>query len=149
MQTSDQGRQLITEREGCRLTPYRDSRGVWTDGVGNTHGVRPYDGPITQKKADNDLRMNLRVAEAAVNLVTRPLEQFQFDALVSFVFNVGVAAFERSTLFRLLNAGDIDGATGQFDLWHIPPEITSRRNGEREQFKGEQFAARIEGEDHG
>ncbi len=146
MITSDRGRSLIMEREGCVLKPYRDSVGVWTDGVGNTEGVIPNGPPITQEKADADLKRNLRFAEAAVsNGVTVPLEQHQFDALVSFTFNVGQGAFASSTLRRLLNAGDVDGAGRQFDRWHIPPEIVPRRMAEKAQFKGEQFAARIEG----
>ena len=144
MQTSDQGRELIIEREGCRLTPYQDSVGVWTDGVGNTHGVRAHGPPITRKKADADLRLNLRVCEACINHEVKiPLEQFQFDALVSFVFNVGVRAFETSTLLRRLNAGDLAAAAAEFDRWHIPPEIAARRNGERAQFNGERFEARL------
>ena len=145
MQTSDQGVMLIREREGCRLVPYRDSQGVWTDGVGNTHGVRAWGPPITQAKADADLKLNLRVVEACINHEVKiVLEQFQFDALASFVFNVGTRAFETSTLLKVLNAGDLDGAAAQFDRWHLPTEIISRRNGEREQFRGAAFEARIE-----
>lgn len=141
---SDQGLDLIKEREGCVLKPYRDSVGVWTDGVGNTVGVIPNGPPITMEKALADLRRNLAVAEAAIlQNVKVPLEPYQREALLSWIFNVGVSAFAGSTLLRLLNAGDYAGAAAQFDRWHIPPEITSRRNGEREQFKGAQFAARI------
>lgn len=144
MNTSQQGLELIKEREGCRLVPYRDSVGVWTDGVGNTNGVVPGGPPITQEKAEADLRRNLSFAEAAITGgTTVDLEQHQFDALVSFTFNVGIGAFVHSTLLRLLNAGDYAGAAAQFDRWHIPPEITSRRNAEREQFKGAAFVARI------
>lgn len=142
--TSDAGRALILEREGCVLRPYRDSVGVWTDGVGNTVGVVPDGPPITQAKADADLARNLERFERAVkDAVLVELDQYQFDALVSFAFNVGEGAFRSSTLVRKLNAGDMDGAVAQFDRWHIPPEITSRRNGEREQFKGAALQARI------
>lgn len=144
MNTSDDGIRLIMEREGCVLKPYRDSVGVWTDGVGNTNGVVPGGPPISMEKAMADLKGNLQWSEAAVNNgVKVPLEQHQFDALVSFVFNVGQGAFASSTLLRRLNAGDYAGAALQFDRWHIPAEITSRRNGEREQFRGARFEARI------
>ncbi len=145
MNTSGQGRRLITEREGCVLKPYQDSVGVWTDGVGNTHGVVPGGPPITREKADADLARNLGGVEASINdHVKLAITQDQFDALASFAFNVGEPAFEASTLLRLLNAGEpIEVVAAQFDRWHIPPEIASRRNGEREQFKGTQFAARI------
>lgn len=144
METSEQGLRLLRDREGCVLKPYRDSVGVWTDGVGNTNGVVPNGPPITQEKADADLRRNLSLAEATINgQVKVPLEQHQYDALASFIFNVGVGAFASSTLLRKLNAGDHEGAALQFDRWHIPPEIISRRNGEREQFRGSRFEARI------
>jgi lysozyme len=158
MITSDQGVALIREREGCRLVPYQDSVGVWTDGVGNTIDVVPHGPAITQAKADADLRRNLGGAEAAVSdgledMIARgQLAPHQFDALVSFTFNVGGAAFAASTLLRLLKAGDAPGAAAQFDRWHIPPEIAPRRTGEREQFKGTRFAARLEdneGDDNG
>ena len=147
MRTSQQGVTLLKGREGCVLTPYLDTIAnppVWTDGYGNTVGVIPYGPPITQEKADADLVRNLERFEAAINNnVTQLLEPYQFDALVSFTFNVGIAAFETSTLLKCINAGDFAGAAAQFDRWHIPPEITSRRNGEREQFKGTAFEPTI------
>ena len=144
MKTSDEGRALILEREGCRLRPYQDSVGVWTDGVGNTMGVVPNGPPITRPKADADLERNLGVVERAIEeAVQVGLEQYQFDALASFAFNVGETAFKGSTLVRRLNTGDFDGAASEFDRWHIPAGITSRRNGEREQFKGTALQARI------
>ena len=144
MDISPQGLQLLIGREGCRLTPYQDSVGVWTDGYGNTHGVVPNGPPITQEKAEEDLARNLEGFEDSINKhVTVPLEQHQFDALCSFAFNVGVHAFETSTLLRRLNQADYAGAADAFDMWYIPPEITSRRNGEREQFKGTAFEPRI------
>jgi lysozyme len=143
--TSDQGVKLIMEREGCVLKPYQDSVGVWTDGVGNTHGVVPGGPPITMEKAMADLKRNLAGCEAAINSGVKcaKLEQHQFDALASFAFNVGEGAFLSSTLLRKINLGDMDGAAREFDRWHIPAGITSRRNGEREQFKGTAFEARI------
>jgi lysozyme len=87
-----------------------------------------------------DLERFERVVNEAVKV---PIPQHAFDALVSFAYNVGPTAFKNSTLVRVLNAGDTAGAAKQFDRWHIPAEITSRRNGEREQFKGIAFQARI------
>lgn len=144
MNTSDQGLELIKEREGCVLKPYQDTVGVWTDGVGNTHGVVPNGPPITMEKAMEDLRRNMAWVEGAIaSKVTVPLEQYEHDALASFIFNIGAGAFGSSTLLRLLNQGEHGAASAQFDRWHIPPDITSRRNGEREQFKGTRFEARI------
>ncbi len=112
--------------------------------MGNTVGVVPHGPSITQEKADADLACNLRRFECAVDKAVQvDLDQCQFDALVSFAFNVGEAAFKSSTLVRRLNAGDIDGAVAEFDRWHLPPEITPRRNGEREQFRGTSLRARL------
>lgn len=144
MELSEQGIELIKGRESCRLTPYLDSVGVWTDGWGNTTGVVPHGPPITQEKADADLAHNLAVFQAAVNHAVKvPIEQYSFDALTSFSFNVGVGAFSSSTLVRKINEGAFAEAASQFDRWHIPPEVTSRRTGEREQFKGTAFQPRI------
>jgi lysozyme len=142
MKTSDKGVELIKEREGCKLDAYLDSVRVPTIGVGHTAGVH-MGMVITEEEAMDLLREDLTWSEAAVNNgINVPLEQHQFDALVSFVFNVGQGAFAASTLRRRINAND-PFAVDEFDRWHIPPEITSRRNGEREQFKGTQFVARI------
>jgi lysozyme len=144
MEISPQGLQLLIGREGCRLTPYQDTQGVWTDGYGNTVGVVPSGPPITQERAEADFSANLqRFEEAVTDSVHVALTPNQFDALVSFAYNVGIGAFRSSTLLKCINAGDFDAAAAQFDRWHIPPEITSRRNGEREQFKGTAFEPRI------
>ena len=144
MKTSDAGLHLIIEREGNKTHAYLDSVGVWTIGVGHT-GPEVHSGLVwTDAQVMDALRKDIQRFEKAVNdAVTIELDQYQFDALVSFAFNVGETAFKTSTLVRKLNAGDLDGAAGQFDMWHIPPEITSRRNGEREQFKGTALQARI------
>lgn len=144
MKTSTQGLTILIEREGSENKAYRDSVGVLTIGVGHT-GPEVHEGLVwTDEQVRQAFAKDIERFEKAVNdAVQIELDQYQFDALVSFAFNVGVGAFTASTLVRKLNAGDIDGAAGQFDRWHIPPEITSRRNGEREQFKGTQFAARI------
>jgi len=150
MKTSDQGIRLLHDREACRLTPYRDTKGVWTDGWGNTEGVVPYGPPITQEKADADFARHLERFEKAVNdCVTVPLEQHQFDALVSFSYNCGARALAYgnkggpSSILRALNAGDYEGAGNAFNNWMADPEVRTRRAGEREQFKGTAFQARF------
>lgn len=144
MKLSEQGTDLLIEREGSRNDAYKDSVGIWTCGVGHVgpevvEGVHWDDAKVREVFAKD-----IAFFEAAVNgYVTVPLTQNQFDALVSFTFNVGMSAFHQSTMLKLLNTGNADQVPAQFDRWHIPPEITSRRNGEREQFKGTQFKARI------
>lgn len=143
MKTSEQGVELIRDREGCILKAYQDTQGVWTIGVGHTAGVTVGD-RCTEEQATAWLAEDLRWSEAAVNEgVKVPLEQHQFDALVSFTFNVGQFAFASSTLLRRLNEGRYTEVPAQLDRWHIPPEIITRRNGEREQFRGTQFVARL------
>ena len=114
------GQALTKSFEGCKLVPYRDSAGVWTDGWGNTHGVIPNGPAITQAKADADLDKNLANAVYAVNhYVAITLRQPEFNALVDFVFNVGAGNFASSTLLRRLNCGDLAGAATEFERWDM------------------------------
>jgi lysozyme len=144
MKTSPQGLELLMAREGKRNKAYVDSVGVLTIGYGHT-GPDVHAGTVwTDEQVEEAFVRDLERFEDAVTVAVKvPLPQHAFDALVSFAYNVGVGAFKSSTLVRLLNAGDMAGAARQFDRWHIPAEITSRRNGEREQFKGTAFQARI------
>ena len=119
MAYSKDGLNLTKDFEQCRLKPYLDGGGVWTNGWGNTHHVRP-EITITQERADSDLLANVHDAVDAVNdHVTVPLTQAQFDALVDFTFNVGTPQFKTSTLLRKLNTGDYMGAHDQFDRWNL------------------------------
>jgi lysozyme len=145
MKISDQGLSILIDREAKRNQAYLDSVGVPTIGVGHT-GPEVHMGLVwTDQQVMDALRNDLDRFEKAIGgcIADGVLNQNQFDALVSFSFNVGVGNFQKSTLVKKINLGDFDGAAAQFDVWHIPPEITSRRNGEREQFKGTVFAARI------
>ncbi|MDE2102092.1 MAG: lysozyme [Patescibacteria group bacterium] len=103
--------------EGCRLQAYQDQRGIWTIGYGHTAGVTPSE-VITQGEANELLANDLRIFEAGVNsAVEHSITPNQFSALVSFAFNVGITAFEDSTLLRLVNDGDYAGAQQQFARW--------------------------------
>jgi lysozyme len=144
MKISHQGLELLMAREGKRNTAYVDSVGVLTIGYGHT-GPDVHAGTVwTDAQIESAFARDLERFEQAVNdAVKVPIPQHAFDALVSFAYNVGVTAFSTSTLVRMINAGNTMEAANQFNRWHIPPEITSRRNGEREQFKGTAFEARI------
>ncbi len=144
MTISDLGLRLLTEREGKRNDAYQDSVGVWTIGVGHT-GPEVHAGlHWTDAQVEAALRKDLAWVEGCIaGNVTVPLNEHQNDALESFIFNVGAGAFQSSTMLRKINENDMEGAAVQFDRWHVPPEITPRRNGEREQFRGTQFKARI------
>lgn len=112
------GLALIKQFEGCCLTAYRCPAGVWTIGWGFTHGVKPGQ-VMTQAEADARLLKEYQAYEAKVRrLVKVPLTANQLGALVSFAFNVGVGALGSSTLLRLLNAGNYQGAAAQFARWN-------------------------------
>jgi lysozyme len=137
---SKAGRDLIKRHEGLRLDAYVDPVGVWTIGYGHTGPAARKGNTITKERADNLLTQDVREAEAAVTrLVKMPLSDGQFDALVSFVFNVGAAAFAQSTLLRELNAGRFAAVPGQLRRWVygtvsgqkvILPGLVKRRNDE-------------------
>ncbi len=112
------GLALTQSSEGCKLTAYQDVVGVWTIGYGHT-GRDVYQGlTITQNQATALLLQDVQTSADCVNrLVAVSLQQDEFDALVDFVFNVGTGNFSTSTLLRLLNAGDFEGAAGQFERW--------------------------------
>lgn len=117
MEVSRQGLALIQQFEGCRLEAYRDSVGVWTIGYGSTRGVEPGD-RITKTQALELLEADVeRHADYVRRYVNVALTQSQFDALCSFVFNVGGGAFQRSTLLRKLNDGDCFGAADELLRW--------------------------------
>lgn len=90
---------------------------VWTIGWGHTHGVT--EGmTCTPEQAEDWFQQDMAWAQSAVlSAVNVSLNQNQFDALVSFTENVGAAAFDRSTLLRLLNEGNYTGAGSQFSNW--------------------------------
>lgn len=122
MQVSNAGISLIKEFEGCRLKAYQDSVGVWTIGYGWT---QPVDGRkigpgmvIDQATAERLLKCGLVQYEQGVNqLVKVIITPGQFDALVSFAYNLGLRSLSTSTLLRKLNAGDKQGAADEFGKW--------------------------------
>ncbi|MEP9179732.1 lysozyme [Enterobacter cloacae] len=147
MQTSEKGIALIKEFEGCKLTAYQDSVGVWTIGYGWT---QPVDGKsiragmtIKQETAERLLKTGLVSYESDVSrLVKVGLTQGQFDALVSFTYNLGARSLSTSTLLRKLNAEDYAGAADEFLRWNkaggkVLNGLTRRREAERDLFLGQ------------
>jgi lysozyme len=130
------GLAVIENFEGLRLKAYQDDVKVWTIGFGHTAGVYPGQ-VITREQADELLRGDVAWAEDAVNKYVKvPLNDNQFDALVSFTFNCGAGALAQSTTLRKLNAGDYQGAADALLGWvngdHGPlPGLVSRRREER------------------
>ncbi|MDU5349146.1 MAG: lysozyme [Enterobacter sichuanensis] len=144
MQTSEKGIALIKQFEGCKLTAYQDSVGVWTIGYGWT---QPVDGKpiragmtIKQETAERLLKTGLVSYESDVSrLVKVGLTQGQFDALVSFTYNLGARSLSTSTLLRKLNTGDYAGAADEFLRWNkaggkVLNGLTRRREAERALF---------------
>lgn len=117
MRISDKGIALIKSFEGLRLQAYQDSVGVWTIGYGHTKDV--HEGmAINEAEAEQLLRNDLMDFEAGVEGIIDKATQGQFDALVSFAFNLGIGALRGSTLLRKHNAGDYKGAAGEFLRWN-------------------------------
>ena len=124
MKTGLNGLNLIKEKEGLRLKPYLCSAGVATIGYGSTmyadgRKVTLKDAAITESQALELLANTLGKYEKAVNdYVKVPLTQNEFDALVSFTYNLGAGNLLSSTLLKKLNAGDKAGAANQFEVWN-------------------------------
>lgn len=142
MKTSQAGVDLIKQFEGLELTAYPDpgtGGEPWTIGYGHTGGVKPGD-TVTEAEAEEILRQDLARFEDCVNAyVSVPITQSEFDALVSFAFNVGCGALKSSTLLRLLNGGDHEAAAQQFPRWNkaagrVMAGLTRRREAERDLF---------------
>ena len=111
------GQELIKRWEGCRLKAYQCSADVWTIGWGRTHNVKPGDA-ITKAQADAMFLEDIKIYEEMVDrLVTVSLTQGQYDALVSFCYNVGETQFKHSTLLRYLNRGLYDLAANELFKW--------------------------------
>jgi lysozyme len=116
--TSHAGINEIKKLEGFSAVPYRDSANYPTIGYGHKIKSNEYFERITEQQATQILKQDLSIAEKTIrNDVVVPLSRNQFDALVLFVFNVGVNAFKDSTLLKLLNEGDYIGAARQFGQW--------------------------------
>lgn len=125
MNISQKGIDLIKGFEGLILHPYQDIVGVWTIGYGSTYcicgtKISAITRTITQEIAEFMLRINVHIYESAVNgSITKPMNQNQFDAMVSLCYNIGVSNFKNSTLVRKFNDEDTKGAANQFPVWRL------------------------------
>ena len=136
---SDDGLEFIKQAEGCRLVSYRDSVGVLTVGYGHTQDV--HGGmAISEAQAEAYLRSDLEDVYRCIKaLVNVPLNQGQFDALCSWIFNLGCGNFKSSTLLKVLNRGDYADVGAQIVRWDkaggkVLAGLTKRREGEAEMF---------------
>jgi lysozyme len=146
---SQAGVDVLAEREGNELIAYLDSVGVWTIGIGHTSAAGPpqvHEGMmITNPQSHIIFRDdNKRFRKEALPLIKVPCHQHEWDALCSFLFNIGTTQFKSSTVLKRLNAGDYLGVPEAMLWWDKPPEIISRRKGEAHDFaEGQPYIARI------
>ena len=157
MNVSQKCIQQIKQDEGVRSKPYQCPALLWTVGVGHVIDPNHARVPMADRKAlpippgwdrvlsadeiDDILRKDLARFEAGVlRLIKIPLTQGQFDALVSFSFNVGLGNLQNSTLRMKVNRGDYEGAAEQFLVWtkaggKVLPGLVKRRTHEKEMFE--------------
>ena len=141
MKTSSNGIDLIKHYEGCETEAYLCPANVWTIGYGHIKGVQEGD-VITEQQAHDMLVEELEEYEGYVNTkVTVELNQDQFDALVSWVYNLGSGNFTSSTLLKVLNSGDYAGVPEQILRWNkangqVLEGLSRRRESEAELFSG-------------
>ena len=142
MKISSKGKDLIISFEGIRLSAYKCPAGVWTIGVGSTQPPVKAGQKLTKSQAmarfDKDL---VQFENGIDSMVKVPLKQNQFDALVSFAFNVGLGALGKSTLLKKLNAGQYDAVPAELMKWTKAggkelPGLVRRRRAEAALWRG-------------
>lgn len=132
MKTSPKGIALIKEFEGLRLKAYKCPGGVWTIGYGHTAGVK-HGMVISERQAEEYLKADLIAFEKYLNGLGLAINQNQFDALISFIYNVGTGNFSRSTLLRKVRANPQDNSImDEFLRWvnskgRVLPGLQRRR----------------------
>lgn len=131
---------FITKEEGARNKAYKDSKGLWTIGVGHLikadeqHLINT---TLTDAQVEDLLKSDLKWCSEAVETSVRvPLHQHQFDALYSLCFNIGETNFKKSTVVKKINENDIKGAADAILMWNKPEVLINRRKRERALFLG-------------
>ena len=144
MNISQEGLSLIKKFEGCELEAYKCAAGVWTIGFGSIKGVKQGD-TITQEEADNLLLHEMDEYEGYINdAVNVDLNQNQFDALVSWVFNLGPSNLSSSTLLTRINNKDWKDVPNQIKRWNkaggkVLEGLIRRREAEALLFEGKEW----------
>ena len=144
MKISDEGLSLIKHFEGCELKAYRCAANVLTIGYGSTKGVTE-DMEITQEGAEELLQEEMHEYEGYINdMVKVPLEQHQFDSMVSWVFNLGSGNLSSSTLLKKLNNSEYDEVPAQIKRWNkaggkVLDGLIRRREAETLLFEGKEW----------
>ena len=134
------GLEFIKAKEGFRSHPYQDSVGVWTIGYGTTKGIHAGTGAVTEAQGEALMWGDINsFHNELVNLVKVPLKQNEYDALMSFIYNLGADNLAKSTLLKKLNAGDYEGAANEFPKWvfaggKVLDGLVTRRTQEQQTF---------------
>jgi lysozyme len=132
--------EFITKEEGFKNKAYKDSKGLWSVGVG--HLIKKdetylLNATLSDQEVEDLLRSDLRwCSEAVESSVKVPLTQNQFDALYSLCYNIGGTAFKNSTVVKRINTNDLKGAADAILMWSKQPELLPRRKRERALFLG-------------
>jgi len=139
MNIGTKGLEMIKHFEGLELNAYQCAAGVWTIGYGHTKDVQQ--GMVISENTANEMLVEeLNEYESYITgLVTVELNQNQFDAMVSWVYNLGVGNLKASTLLKVLNAGDYAGVPAQMMRWNkaggkVLEGLTRRRQAEADLF---------------
>ena len=144
MKISQEGIALIKKFEGCKLEAYKCPAGVWTIGYGHTKDVKEGD-RINKDEANYLLEEEMIEYEGYINdMVNVPLDQNQFDALTSWVYNLGSSNLMSSTMLTLLNEGKYDEVPQQIKRWNkaggkVLDGLVKRREAEALLFEGKEW----------
>lgn len=144
MKISENGLELIKHFEGCELEAYQCAAGVWTIGYGHTKDVKVGD-KITKAIADSLLAEEMHEYEGYVNNAVKvDLNQDQFDALVSWTYNLGGGNLNASTMLKVVNSGDFEGVPAQIKRWNkaggkVLEGLIRRREAEANLFEGKEW----------
>jgi lysozyme len=141
MKISKKGLDFIKKEEGFKDVPYIDGKKGWSIGYGIYHKGTPPEGlRITQEQAEIDLINYLDIMTFEISRVLKvDLNQNQFDAICSLVFNIGLGSFDISTILTCLNARDFESASNEFVRWrytdgNLNEDLLERRKRERAVF---------------
>jgi lysozyme len=131
---------FIVKEEGSRTKAYKDTKGLWTIGVGHlikSNEKHLINETLTDEQVKDLLKSDLKwCSEAVESSVKVPLEQHQFDALYSLCFNIGGTNFAKSTVVKKINEKDMQGAADAILMWNKPEVLVNRRKRERALFLG-------------
>jgi len=144
MKISQEGISLIKKFEGCEYNAYKCAADVLTIGYGHTKDVKEGD-LVTQQEAENLLTKDLEEFEGYVlDAVEMPMSQHQFDAMVSWTFNLGPNNLKSSSMLKVLNKGDYEDVPAQIKRWNkaggkVLEGLTRRREAEALLFEGKEW----------